>query len=125
MARFFAVVEQEVLCLLLEAKCVGHDVWRRLIARHAKELQALPASRAVSEADSFVSFPYTCNLPQPAIRELCKGDAARAHEVSLVLTKLQAIKQEDRASAAQTCHFPEQDQVCPDSVGEVSDNKAS
>lgn len=110
-ARFFAVVEQEVLCLLLEVSGVGHDVWRRLVARHAKELQALPASKAPSEADSFISFAYTCSLPQPAIRELCKGDAARAHEVSLLLAKLQAIKPEGRADAARTCHFPEQDQV--------------
>lgn len=110
-ARFFAVVEQEVLCLLLEASGVGHDVWRRLVARHAKELQALAARKSPAEADCFISFAYTCSLPQPAIREICKGDIARAHEVSLVLAQLQAIKPEDRADAARTCHFPEQDQV--------------
>jgi hypothetical protein len=115
-ARFFAVVEQEVLCLLLEANGVGHDVWRRLVSRHAKELQyssqARPAaSKATTEVDTFMSFAYACSLPQPAIWEVCKGDAARAHEVSLVLAKLQAIKPEGRADAARTCHFPEQDQV--------------
>lgn len=81
------------------------------MTRHAKELQALPPCKTVSEADSFISFAYTCSLPQPAIRELCKGDVARAHEVALVLAKLQAIKPEGRADAARTSHFPEQDQV--------------
>eukprot|EP00892_Ulva_mutabilis_P008407 jgi/Ulvmu1/5939/UM026_0061.1 len=95
MSRFHAGVEQDMLYLFLEAHGVGY-VWRRLQARHSKEMASAAVVRKNHGSPVALSFAYVLNLSGPAILDLCKGDPARAHDVKAVIRKAFEMPAEQR-----------------------------
>lgn len=110
MKRFYAAVEQEVLYLLLEASGVGY-VWRRLQARHSKEVSPAAAGRIDRGSSMSLSFAYLLEMSSSAVLEICKGDASQQHEVLAVMRSISHMSNEERYKAVGIDSSAVQEQV--------------
>lgn len=113
--RFHAAVEQEILYLILEARGVG-CVWRRLQARHFKEIAAAYAGTSNRSSSEALSFKYLFNLSGAAILELCKGENSLAQKVQSVITQIGKMSTEERFKAIGMDSVTVQEQVCHNAI---------